>query len=80
MNVTMERTDAKNLTQGSVDRKYEIKEIKTTDEELRAFLFTLGCYEGEHITIISTLAENYVINVKDARYSIDTELAQAILI
>lgn len=69
-----------NLAQAKVDTEYYIKEIKTTDEELKNFLFTLGCYEGEIITIISVLAENYVIAVKDARYSIDKDLAEAIMV
>ena len=47
---------------------------------MRDFLFTLGCFEGEKVTVISVLADNYIIHVKDARYSIDKELARAILI
>ncbi len=70
----------KNLSQGELNTTYLIKEINTNDAELEGFLFTLGCYAGEEITIISKLAENYVISVKDARYSIDEELAQAIVI
>ena len=69
-----------NLAKGKLDTEYIIKDIKTNDEELKNFLFTLGCYEGEAITVISVLAENYVITVKDARYSIDKELAEAIII
>ena len=49
-------------------------------DEIKNFLFTLGCYEGESVTIVSVLAEIYVISVKDARYSIDKDLAEAILI
>lgn len=69
-----------NLSQGKINMEYIIKKIKTNNKELRDFLFTLGCYEGERITIISVLAENYVITVKDARYSIDEDLAESILI
>nr|WP_248484723.1 FeoA family protein [Tepidibacter aestuarii] len=68
----------KNLSEAEVDVEYTIKAIETDDEEMKSFLFTLGCYEGEKVTVISVLAENYVISVKDARYSIDLELAQAI--
>ncbi len=57
-----------------------IKDIFTDDDELKSFLFTLGCYVGEHITVISILTGNYIVSIKDARYSIDTELAQAIII
>lgn len=71
---------ANDLTCAEVDRQYTIRAIQTCDEELKDFLFTLGCYEGEEITVISILADNYVITVKDARYSIDTDLAKAILI
>jgi len=69
-----------NLAQGRVNTEYVIKGIKTNDMDLKNFLFTLGCYEGESITVISVLAENYVITVKDARYSIDKDLAEAIII
>ena len=47
---------------------------------MKEFLFTLGCYEGEKAMVISVLADNYIIHVKDARYSIDRDLAKAILI
>ncbi|WP_330400324.1 FeoA family protein [Tepidibacter mesophilus] len=70
----------KNLSEVEVNVEYIIKSIETDDEDMESFLFTLGCYEGEKVTVISVLAENYVISVKDARYSIDLELAQAILI
>lgn len=70
----------KNLSKAKVNVEYTIKDIKTDDEEMKNFLFTLGCYEGEKVTIISLLGENYVISVKDARYSIDLELAKAIIV
>jgi len=69
-----------NLAEAETDREYIIKKIKSNDEELKKFLFTLGCYEGESITLISVLAENYIINIKDSRYSIDKELAEAIIV
>lgn len=68
------------LTRGEVDREYVIQEIRTDDEEMTSFLFTLGCYAGETVTIISKLKGNYVITIKDARYSIDHCLAEAIII
>ena len=70
----------RNLTHAGINVPCVIKEIKTDDKQMVHFLFTLGCFEGEKITVISVLAENYVISVKDARYSIDEELAKAILI
>lgn len=69
-----------NLTQCEVGKEYIIKEILTDDEELNAFLFTLGCYSGEPITIISVLRGGYVVAIKDARYTIDKQLAEAIII
>jgi len=69
-----------NLANAELNREYIIKEVKTNDEEMKNFLFTLGCYEGQVVTVISTLGENYVISVKNARYSIDKDLAEAIII
>lgn len=80
-NITKELGDkVTNLAQAEVNTEHVIKSINTNDEELKNFLFTLGCYEGELITVISILADNYIITVKDARYSIDKELAEAIII
>jgi Fe2+ transport system protein FeoA len=69
-----------NLSQSEIDVEYIIKGVETEDIEIKDFLLTLGCYEGEKVTIISTLGENYIINIKDARYSIDKELAERIKI
>lgn len=60
--------------------EYIIREIDTDDEELDAFLFSLGCYSGEAITVISHLKGGCVVSIKDARYSIDNQLAEAIVI
>lgn len=59
---------------------YTIQQILTDDEELNAFLFSLGCYSGEEITVVSHLKGGCMISVKDARYHIDNQLAEAILI
>ena len=82
INETMKRcaSEVTNLSNAQINREYTIKEVKTNDEEVKHFLFTLGCYEGETVTVISVLSENYVISVKDARYSIDTDLAEAIIV
>ena len=58
--------------------EYIIKDIVTDDEELNAFLFSLGCYSGEPVTVISHSRSSCVISVKDARYNIDNDLARAI--
>lgn len=69
-----------NLTEAKIGEEYIIKDIVTDDEELNAFLFSLGCYSGEPITVISQKKRGCVISVKDARYNIDSELAKAISI
>lgn len=58
--------------------EYIIKQIDTDDEELNDFLFSLGCYAGESITVVSRLKATCVVSIKDARYSIDNQLAEAI--
>ena len=68
------------LSKGKLNTPYTVNCVKTDSEDIRGFLFTLGCYPGEKITIISKLASNYIINIKDARYSIDEELANAIMV
>lgn len=68
------------LTSARINQEYSIKTIETDNDEVQEFLFTLGCYKGEPITLISILSEQYVIVVKDARYSIDKELAKSIII
>lgn len=70
----------RNITDADVNEPFIIKAINTDDKAVKDFLFTLGCYEGETATVVSVLAENYVINVKGARYSIDADLAEIILI
>ena len=60
--------------------EYIIKDIATDDEELEAFLFSLGCYTGEPITVVSHLKGGCVVSIKDGRYNMDTDLAQAISI
>lgn len=61
-------------------KEYIIKAIQTDDEELDAFLFSLGCYSGEPITVISHLKGGSIVAIKDARYNIDKQLAKAIII
>lgn len=57
-----------------------IREVRTSDEEMKSFLFSLGCYEGEPITLISKKRHNCVVAIKDGRYSLDNQLAGAILV
>lgn len=69
-----------NLKQAIEGKEYIIKQIATDDEELNAFLFSLGCYSGEPITVISHLKGTSIVSIKDGRYSIDNQLAEAISI
>ena len=61
-------------------KEYIIQSINTDDEELNAFLFSLGCYAGEPITVVSRLKGGCVVSIKDGRYNIDNQLAAAIQI
>lgn len=58
--------------------EYIVKNVETDDEELDAFLFSLGCYSGEPVTVISRLKGGCVVSIKDGRYTIDNNLAEAI--
>ena len=68
------------LKDALVGVEYVIREIDTDDEELNAFLFSLGCYSGETITVVSRLKSSCVVSIKDARYNIDKQLADTIVI
>ena len=61
-------------------KEYIIKQIETNDEELNSFLFSLGCYSGEAITVVSHLKGGCVVSIKDGRYNIDNQLAEAIVV
>lgn len=68
------------LLDGNVGEEYIVKGLQTEDEELDAFLFSLGCYSGEPVTVVSRLKGGCVVSIKDGRYTIDNELAQSILV
>ena len=61
-------------------KEYIIQKIETDDDELDAFLFSLGCYAGEPITVVSHLKGGCIVSIKDSRYNIDNALAEAITI
>ena len=69
-----------NLLEGEVGKTYIIKDIITDDDEMNAFLFRLGCYSGEPITIVSKGRKNCVVVIKDSRYSLDKQLTEAVSI
>ena len=69
-----------NLRDAVEGKEYIISRIETDDEELDAFLFSLGCYSGEPICVISRKKSGCVVSIKDGRYNIDNQLAEAIII
>lgn len=69
-----------NLLSAQEGKEYIIDRIETDDEELEDFLFSLGCYNGEPITVISHLKGGCVVSIKDGRYNIDNQLAEAIIV
>ena len=68
------------LLNASERQEYIIKDLQTDDEELNAFLFSLGCYSGESITVIAFRKGGCTVSIKDCRYNIDNQLAEAIII
>ena len=73
--------DKMTLAEANVGEEYIVKDIDADgDEELIAFLFSLGCYSGEPITVVSRLKGGCVVSIKDGRYNIDNDLAGAILV
>ena len=66
------------LIDATIGKEYIIKDIATNDEELNSFLFSLGCYSGEPITVVSRKKRNCTVSIKDARYNIDNDLAAVI--
>ena len=69
-----------NLTQVQEGKEYVICEIATEDQDMDEFLFSLGCYSGEPITVVSRLKRSCVVAIKDGRYNIDNQLAEAIVV
>ena len=69
-----------NLMNAQEGKEYIIRAIETDDEELDAFLFSLGCYSGEPITVVAFRKGGCTVSIKDGRYNIDNQLAEAILI
>lgn len=69
-----------NLNEVNLEEEYIVKDIVTEDEELDAFLFSLGCYSGEPITVIARKKRGCVVAIKDGRYNIDNQLAEAIIV
>lgn len=68
------------LKDAAEGNEYIIQDIEADDDELVSFLFSLGCYSGESITVVSHLKGGCVVSIKDGRYNIDNQLADAICI
>ena len=69
-----------NLMTAQIGNEYIIQRIETNDDELNAFLFSLGCYSGEPITVVSRRRGGCTVSIKDGRYNIDNQLAEAIIV
>ena len=69
-----------NLLEADIGKTYQIKEIRTDDDEMNAFLFRLGCYSGETITVVSKGKKSCVAVIKDGRYNLDRLLSEAVVI
>ena len=80
MNITQNRVNRMTLREAEAGKEYIIRKIETDDEEMDAFLFSLGCYSGEPITVISRQKSGCIVSIKDGRYSIDFQLAGAIIV
>lgn len=73
--------DMMTLAEANIGEEYIVKDIEADgDEELIAFLFSLGCYSGEPITVVSRKKGGCVVSIKDGRYNIDNDLAKAVLV
>ena len=69
-----------NLKSAQEGKEYIVDHIETDDEEMDAFLFSLGCYSGEPITVVSRRRGGCTVSIKDGRYNIDNQLAEAIIV
>ena len=69
-----------NLSVAEEGKEYTVKRIETDDEELDSFLFSLGCYSGEPVTVVSRRKGGCTVSIKDGRYNIDNQLAEAVII
>ena len=69
-----------NLMDAEIGKTYTVSDIATDDAEMRSFLFTLGCFSGEPITVVARRRNNCTVSIKDGRYSFDKQLAVAVLV
>ena len=76
----MKRVIQMDLTKATIGEVYTVQRIETEDKELNGFLFSLGCYSGEPITVVSRRRGGCTVAIKDGRYNIDDQLAAAIIV
>ena len=76
----MWRVEMMTLLDADTGKTYMVKEINTEDEEMNSFLFRLGCYEGEPITLVSKKKSSCIVVIKDGRYNLDSLLSEAIIV
>lgn len=77
---TIQNRIVKKLYNAELKKEYTIENVASNDPKINDFLFTLGCFKGQQVTVISHLSSHFVIAIKDARYSIDADLAKAIIL
>ncbi len=68
------------LAEATIGQEYVVLSVQTQDEEVERFLFTLGCYEGEPVTVVSHMSRGYVVSIKEGRYTFDKNLASTVMI
>jgi len=76
----LEVKDRMTLLEAETGKTYTVKEINTDDDEMNSFLFRLGCYEGEPITLVSKKKNSCIVVIKDGRYNLDELLSEAIIV
>lgn len=67
------------LAKAKIGQTFNIKKVEGNQKTIN-FLFTLGCFKGEEVTVISKLCGNYIVNIKDSRYAIDEKMAKSIIL
>lgn len=52
----------------------------TGKDETRKFLANLGFVEESEVTVVSVIAGNLIVNIKDTRVAIDRSMANRIMV
>lgn len=67
------------LTMAGIGEPNTIQKIGG-NEETRRFLANLGFVTGAEISIVSAIGGNVIVNVKDARVAVNSDMARHIMI